>query len=429
MKTTKYFVAVVLFIFVSLQVSFSAQTPNPRQNQLPTTTNQPINHQDMEAKVKEIMGFLANSNDPELVNKMQDFLKVYSMAKDGYVNVKTSQDLMNLAMKGMVGGLDPYSNLFIGDEAQEMLKVFSDQNYSGGIGVTIGRFGKNVYITDVFEGSPAAKAGIKPGDILAKVENKDIFGMAPDQVASIVRGKEGTTVSVEIKGPRLQKPKILSLVRQKIQVASIVYRNIDVNTGYIKIRQFTEDTEPQFLKALLKANRKSSLVIDLRNNPGGLLATVINMVGDFIGPDKTVIIARSRSGNQSFTTSFAATSFKYPKKVAILINNSSASASEIMSGNMQFYKIGKLIGVRTYGKAFAQNYIDVNHPGQRPGKDTTLLMGLTIAHFLLPNGVDINSVGVQPDIEVQQPENFKAYQYLTVNDAQFQAALKYLRKK
>lgn len=433
MTTSRRLVAVLLTIFlVTFQGNaFAQNAPSPKPNQ------QTVTGQDTDLQLQRILRIfdflLGRGHDPEFVSKFNDFLSVLFEAQTHFVDKKTMVELLDLAAKGMINGLDPYSNLFVGEkEAQSILKSFSEFSYSGGIGLSIGRVRKHIYVTEVFEGYSAAKAGIEPGDEIKSVNGQSTYGMSVDKVIQLVKGEEGTKVSVEIdNNKRLQKPTTFELTRQKIHVDSVVFKDLGDGIGYIKVRAFNHDpfeTRKEFSSAL-RTLKGGKVVIDLRNNGGGSLAAVIGMLSDFLGPGKTVIIHKGRNSSSSLTTERPSLP-DLPKKVVVLVNNFSASASEVMAGNMQYYKMAKIIGVRTFGKATIQIYYDLdkNENDHNPDNNTRLLMGITIARYFLPDGRDITAAGIVPDIEIEQPDDFRSYEYGTERDLQFQEAIKFLKE-
>lgn len=436
---TRQWIAVLLFvIFVYHPSDLFAQEQEINivlTPVTPQTSDQQKIEEEANQKLQQILTRIANMNDPVLVSGLYDLFKVYSEIHVHYVDPKSSKELLDLAMKGMVGLLDPYSNLYIDEEAQLVLEDFSEQNYKGGIGISIGIFNREVYVFEAFEDHPAGKAGIEPGDVILSIDGKSIFGMTTTEIVTLMKGPDGTSVSVEIRSRNSQKPRTFQLIRQEINVSSVVYKDLDRRNAYIRIRSFTPETVARFSDALRRAGNKRGLVIDLRDNGGGSLDAVRTMIGNFIGPNKVVVASKGRDFNgdsQEFiylTPLQAWTSVRYPSKIVVLVNNFSASASEIMAGNLQHYEIAAIMGVRTFGKATVQNYLDLDKPDHEPDENTRLLMGITIARYYLPDGTDISSVGVMPDIEVEQPDNFRSYEYGTIRDRQLQEALKFLRKK
>lgn len=381
---------------------------------------------ELETKRYQLLSRILSINDLETLKKIHDLFFVHDVAKSHFVDEKTSPDLLDLAMIGMIGGLDPYSNLFIGESAELAGKDLSGENNFVGVGVVVESVYKSIVIAEVFDNSPAARAGLEPGDLLLKVNGESVFGMSVQKIASLVRGPAGTPVVLEIRAARLQKPRSISIVREKVVVESVVYKDLKNNLSYIKIRSFLPETVNRFTEALKRSSNKKGLIIDLRDNGGGYLDAVKKMVGQLVGPDKVLVSMKGRSNSSDILTSVDANTFpiKYPKKIVLLINNNSASASEIMAGNFKHYKVATLVGVRTLGKATAQNYLGLDNPDLLKSR---LIIGITFARFYLPDGTNITGEGVQPDIEIEQPDNFKRFYYLTRRDLQFQRALKILR--
>ncbi len=428
MRKVRLFLVILILFFTFPHDGSIAHSISSRPALHKASTQRALDD-DSELKLHRIIGSIMAGDDPKLLSKLADFLEVYDEIKVHYVDDKSTDDLMNLAMKGMVSGLDPYSNLFIDKEAQAVIQRFSETNYTGGVGMTINRFDKDLYITEVYEGYSAYKAGIEPGDILTKVNGQSIYGMSVEQVIDLVRGKQGTTVSVEMKGPRFQKPVTYTLMRENVNISSVASKP-EGNNGYIKVRSFLPETPKRFYDAVRAFRNKDGLIIDLRNNRGGSLEAVIDMVATFVGPGKAVISSKGQTANKTYNTrnSYGA-GMKYPKKVVVLVNNFSASASEIMAGDLQYYKVATIMGVRTYGKATVQDYLDLDTDDHSVSERTRLLMGITTARYFLPDGRNITETGIVTDIEVEQLENFRIYEYGTKRDAQFQAAVAFLAKQ
>lgn len=370
---------------------------------------------------------------PELNSKFFDLFLVMNGLKENYVDSKSYEEYLDLALKGMVEGLDPYSTVFMGKEAEQFFGSLKEQ-VSAGIGIRIGKFGKEIYVMSVVSGSPAEKAGLEPGDVILKVFVKDgnlsLYGLSTEEVANFVRGPENTEVVLEIMARRYQKPRVVKIIRKEITYPSIESKQLPNKVGYIKIVSFEKETPERFLGALKFMNRSRGLIIDLRGNPGGTLDSVSKILGYFIGPGQVIMIEKKRlekdvTGENMVVTSTAKQD--YSSKVVVLIDNFSASASEIMAGNMKYYKLATLLGVRTFGKALVQGSFDADVSEHEPEK-SKLLVKVTTARYLLPNRKDIQGVGIEPDIEVEQAENFRTYDSRTKKDFQFQQAMQFLKK-
>ena len=392
-------------------------------------------------KKAALMEYITGIESVKTVDQLMHFIQLLEEIKIHYVDDKSSDDLIDLAMRGMVEGLDHNSHLFLGSDVQSIKDRLSGEDiYQGGIGVSIISLNKNIFITEVFEGGPAFKAGLEPGDMILKVGANSTFGLTTDATSSLIRGEDGTFVTLETRSVRSQKPRLVTLVRQRIVIKSVTYQNIGRDLAYIKVRQFTEETPDRFLEALGSSKGKKGLIIDLRGNPGGRLDVVGQMLQYMLGLDEEILSIKERYNETIFTTSSFLDQIylgpplpvNYPTNVVVLINNFSASASEIMSGDLQYYKIATLVGIRTFGKSTVQNYFGLNINVDSESHDldnAEIIMGLTVGRYFLPNGHDVSSNGIVPDIEVEQPDDFKLFEFGTKRDLQLQRAIKILRDK
>ncbi len=309
--------------------------------------------------------------------------------------IETDEDA-NVAINTMLESLDdPYSRYL--DK-----KSYSDQNISinskiSGIGVNISTIGGKTYVVSVIEDTPAFVAGLKEGDIILKVNGKNISGMKTSEVADIVRGPENTIVEITL--IRNKKSITKKIIRKEIKIKT-VKSSVDKNIGYIQILSFIGNTTSnEFLTALKKTNKTEGLIIDLRGNTGGLLPNAVFIANMFIDKGKIVSIV----GRNGYKRNIYAQNNDYiiNKPLLILVDGSSASASEILSGALKDYQKAKLVGTKTFGKGMVQKIIPLpNETG----------LNLTIAKYLTPSGYDINKKGISPDFEIklsQKELNFK----------------------
>ena len=324
--------------------------------------------------------------------------------------------LQEAIIKGYVDGLgDPYSVYYNEAETQSLMESTSGE--FGGIGVVITQNidTQIITFTTVYENSPGEKAGLKDGDILYKVDGEEVTGQDLDTVVSKIRGEKGTTVEITVyRGVSLEEYTCV-VTRDIIEVNTVAYEMKENKIGYIAVSGFETVTYDQFEAALndLTGQGMEALVIDLRNNPGGNLSTVCDML-DLILPEGTIVSTKDKNGNGSVITSDEERQLNIP--LAVLINGNSASASEIFAGAVQDYGIGTLVGTTTYGKGIVQELYQMT--------DGTCLK-ITTSEYFTPSGRNIHGIGIDPDIEVK-------YEYDEANpeaDNQLEAALNCLKEK
>lgn len=324
--------------------------------------------------------------------------------------------LQEAIIKGYVDGLgDPYSVYYNEAETQSLMETTSGE--FGGIGVVITQNidTQIITFTTVYENSPGEKAGLKDGDILYKVDGEEVTGQDLDTVVSKIRGEKGTTVEITVYRGDSMEEYTCVVTRDIIEVNTVAYEMKENKIGYIAVSGFETVTYDQFEAALndLTGQGMEALVIDLRNNPGGNLSTVCDML-DLILPEGTIVSTKDKNGNGSVITSDEERQLNIP--LAVLINGNSASASEIFAGAVQDYGIGTLVGTTTYGKGIVQELYQMT--------DGTCLK-ITTSEYFTPSGRNIHGIGIDPDIEVK-------YEYDEANpeaDNQLEAALNCLKEK
>lgn len=300
--------------------------------------------------------------------------------------IKTEEDAY-VAINTMLASLnDPYSKFLSKKEFSE-LNTSIDSKITG-IGVNILSNAGKIIILNVIEGTPASSSGVKSGDIIFSVNKKEVSGMTVSDVAGLVRGPENSTVELTLL--RNDKKITKTIKRKEIKIKT-VKSSVDKNIGYIQILSFIgSTTSNEFIEALEKTKKTDGLILDLRGNPGGLLPNAIFIANLFISKGKIVSIVGRNGLKQDFTAQ--ETNYNIKKPLVVLIDHSSASASEILSGALKDYKKAKLVGTTTYGKGMVQQVIPMpNETG----------LNLTIAKYLTPNGTDINKKGITPDINVE----------------------------
>ena len=284
---------------------------------------------------------------------------------------------------------DPYTEYYDKEEAQALLENTNGE--FSGIGATLTQASGDtgVTIVNVYKDSPADKAGLKAGDILYQVDDHEVSGEDLEIVVSWVKGETGTEVTLKVR--RDGEELTVTAVRDTIEVQTVEYEMKEDNIGYLSVSEFDKVTYDQFSEALdsLEEQGMEGLVIDLRNNPGGNLDTVTDMLRLLL-PKGTIVSIKDKDGNTEELTCDG--EHEFTKPLAVLVNQYSASASEIFSGAVQDYGTGQIVGVTTYGKGVVQQLTDLG--------DGTYLK-LTIAEYYTPSGRSINGIGVEPDVEVE----------------------------
>lgn len=315
-----------------------------------------------------------------------------------YLHDIKEKDLNEGIYKGYVEGLgDQYSAYYDKKETKELSE--SLDGYFSGIGAVMTQDASSgvITITQVYDDSPAKKAGIKAGDILYRVEEKTVTGKDLDKVVSWIKGKKGTKVNLTLlRGTNSDKIKVTA-TRDVINVETVKYKVLENQIGYISISEFDSVTGAQFAKALKQLQKKNieGLVVDLRNNPGGSLSTVCDIL-DSILPKGLIVYTKDKNGKKEEYTSDEKHRLNLP--MSVLVNGQSASASEIFAGAVQDYGKAEIIGTQTYGKGVVQNLFDL--------KDGTCVK-LTTSEYFTPKGRNIDGKGITPDVKIEYKYNAK----------------------
>ena len=315
-----------------------------------------------------------------------------------YLHDIKEKDLNEGIYKGYVEGLgDQYSAYYDKKETKELTESL-DGSFSG-IGAVMTQDASSgvITITQVYDDSPAKKAGIKTGDILYRVEEKTVTGKDLDKVVSWIKGKKGTKVNLTLlRGTNSDKIKVTA-TRDVINVETVKYKVLENQIGYISISEFDSVTGAQFAKALKQLQKKNieGLVVDLRNNPGGSLSTVCDIL-DSILPKGLIVYTKDKNGKKEEYTSDEKHRLNLP--MSVLVNGQSASASEIFAGAVQDYGKAEIIGTQTYGKGVVQNLFDL--------KDGTCVK-LTTSEYFTPKGRNIDGKGITPDVKIEYKYNAK----------------------
>ncbi|NAZ23926.1 MAG: PDZ domain-containing protein [Thermocrinis sp.] len=342
-----------------------------------------------------IVGFASQGRQSEDEYKyLRMFTDVLRIIKENYVEPVNTKDLIYGALNGMTKSLDPFSSFFTPKQYESFRQ--ETEGEFGGVGIEIGmEKGRPVVISPI-EGTPAFKAGIKPGDVILEIDGEDTSNMSLIDVVQRIRGKVGTKVQLTIYRKGMEKPMKIELERALIKIESVKWTTLG-DVGYIKLSQFNENVSVQVEKALkeLTSQRVKGIILDLRNDPGGLLSEAVNVASLFLPEGKLVVYTRGRNGEtQKY---FARRKPVVPDDlpVVVLINKGSASASEIVAGALQDYKRALIVGEKSFGKASVQNII--------PLEDGSALK-LTVAYYYTPLGRLIHHKGIVPDVQVAMDE-------------------------
>jgi carboxyl-terminal processing protease len=332
---------------------------------------------------------LADDNVSAFFDKLDDLMSIIQTYY--YKDVKLSE-LMDGAIKGMFGALDKHSAYFTPDEYAEFNT--SIQGEFAGLGIYIEKHDDYIQVVAPIKGTPADRAGILPGDIIMYVDDKDIKGYATEQAAALMKGPAGTKVKIGIKREGAANIIYLELTRELIKINPVEYEIMPDNIGFIKITQFNGNVVTNMEKALaeFKAKNVKGLVIDLRNNPGGLLDEVIRVCQKLIPKGPIVHIKYKDEPMETYSSELA----KAPYKIVVLINEGSASASEIMAAAIKESGTGMLVGEKTYGKGTVQTVLSLTDGSG---------LKVTIANYMTPKQFSLDGIGIMPDVEVKASTN------------------------
>jgi len=366
--------------------------------------------------------FFGNSayskNSIELYEKIDLFGEVLEKIRDEFVDEVDQAEVMESAINGVLQSLDPYS-AYMSPELFKSMQTDTKGQF-GGLGIEIGMESGIVKVITPIDDTPASRAGIKSGDYIVKIENIQVQGKSLMEAVKLMRGAVGTSIKLTVRRKGEKKPLIFNVKREIIEVKSIDSKILGEKKriGYIKLKSFNENSDEQLIKKIKQFennNKPIGYIVDLRNNPGGLLSQAIS-IADYFLNDGEIVSTKGRKVSE--TRKFFATKGDgiNGKPLIILINNGSASASEILAGALKDHKRAIILGESSYGKGSVQSIIPLRNGGG---------MRLTISKYYLPSGKSISDVGVTPDIFVEEAES--DFKINTETDNQLKYALDLLK--
>ena len=351
----------------------------------------------------------------EFYEKIDLFGDVLETIESDYIDEIDKSKIMDSAINGVLQSLDPYS-AYMSPEVYKEMQTDTRGEF-GGLGIEVGMEAGVVKVISPIEDSPAYEAGVKAGDYIIKIDDEQVQGKSLMEAVKLMRGKIGTPIEITIRRKGLKKSKVIKIIRDTIKIQSVSSEIIEKNIGYMRLRSFSENTQDQLNRVIKKFEKNKSIekyILDLRNNPGGLLTQAIKITDMFLN-DGEIVSTRSRdkSENRRF---FARKGDKIKNKtLLVLINYGSASAAEIVAGALQDHKRAILLGEASYGKGSVQSIIPLKNKGA---------IRLTISKYYLPSGKSISEVGVIPEITVYEESD--AFRIGTKTDNQLNFAVQLL---
>ena len=355
------------------------------------------------------------SENSDIYKKIDLFGEVLEKINEEYVDEVDQSKNMDAAINGLLQSLDPYS-AYMTPESFEGMQTETSGKF-GGLGIEVGMEAGVVKVISPIDNTPASKAGLKAGDYIVKINKVQVQGKSLMEAVDLMRGPVGSSIEITVRRRGVKKALIFNIRREIIQIQSVKSELIDNNIGYIRLTSFNENSSEQIKEKVNKLNKNKDLkgyILDLRNNPGGLLSQAIK-ISDFFLENGEIVSTRSRQASENRKWFAKKGDLTNGKTLIILINYGSASASEIVAGALKDHKRAIILGENSYGKGSVQSIIPLKNRGA---------IRLTIAKYYLPSGKSISEVGVTPDIEIVEGlDNFK---FNSKTDNQLNFALKLL---
>ena len=362
-----------------------------------------------------IFNIAYSKNVDKLYEKIDLLGEVLEKVQDEYVDEIDQAEVMDFAINGILQSLDPYS-AYMNPKIYEEMQTETSGEF-GGLGIEVSMEGGVVKVISPIDDTPAARVGVKAGDYIVRINGEQVQGKTLMEAVNLMRGPVGSPIEITIRRKGLKKAEIFTIIREIIEIKSVISKLIDNEIGYLRLRAFNENSSNQLkgeISKLEKNNKLVGYILDLRNNPGGLLSQAVR-ISDFFLDDGEIVSTRGRKSreNRKF---FAKKGDRIKgKPLIVLINNGSASAAEIVAGALQDQKRAVLLGEATYGKGSVQSIIPLRNRGA---------IRLTISKYYLPSGKSISEVGVTPDIRVEEED--EEFSINTITDNQLNYAVKLL---
>lgn len=356
-----------------------------------------------------------SQNIDKLYEKIDLFSEVLETIQNEYVEDIDQAEAMDSAINGLLQSLDPYS-AYMNQKTFEESQSETTGEF-GGLGIEVTMEAGVVKVIAPIDDTPAARAGIKAGDYIVKINAEQVRGKTLMEAVNLMRGPVGTSIELTVRRKSLKKAKIFKITREIIEIRSVISKLIDNQVGYLRLRAFNQNSSNQLKKEISKIEKNKKLVgyiLDLRNNPGGLLTQAIE-ISDLFLNDGEIVSTKGRKNRENRKFFARKGDRTKGKPLIVLINNGSASASEIVAGALQDQKRAILLGETTFGKGSVQSIIPLKNKGA---------LRLTISKYYLPSGKSISDVGVLPDIKIE--EKGEEFSINTETDNQLNYAIKLL---
>jgi len=355
---------------------------------------------------------LVNSSEDDVYKKIDIFSEVLDKINKEFVDEVNQSEAMDAAINGVLQSLDPYS-AYMTPELYESMQTETSGEF-GGLGIEVSMEAGVIKVITPMDDSPAAEAGVKAGDYIVKINDIQVQGKSLSEAVDIMRGPVGTDIEITVRRRGERKALIFNITREKIKVASVKSEILDNQTGYLRLTSFNENSGDQIkdkIKEFKKNDNIKNYILDLRNNPGGLLSQAIKITDFFI--DSGEIVSTKSKRKYESRKFFARTGdLINGDTIVVLINYGSASASEIVAGALKDHKRAIIIGENSYGKGSVQSIIPLKNKGA---------IRLTVSKYYLPSGKSISDVGVSPDIEIV--EGSDSFRFNTDTDNQLKYAI------